>query len=94
MLLFHGGGVQVSQEDIFRVMPLCLRHRLRKDPLEQIDSGEKVRPSPPVPSNYLPVCSSLPVHGSDSLSGTGVRRPTFGFHTRFLFFSVQPNPNS
>ncbi len=24
-------------------MPLCLRHRLRKDPLEQIDSGEKVQ---------------------------------------------------
>jgi magnesium chelatase subunit I len=34
---------QVTPEDIFRVIPLCLRHRLRKDPLESIDSGEKVR---------------------------------------------------
>nr|YP_009518919.1 Mg chelatase subunit e [Boodleopsis pusilla]AYC64823.1 Mg chelatase subunit e [Boodleopsis pusilla] len=33
----------VTPEDIFRVLPLCLRHRLRKDPLETIDSGEKVR---------------------------------------------------
>mmetsp|Transcript_14493 Transcript_14493/g.43822 ORF Transcript_14493/g.43822 Transcript_14493/m.43822 type:complete len:426 (+) Transcript_14493:144-1421(+) len=37
------GRTQVTQEDIFKVMPLCLRHRLRKDPLEQIDSGEKVQ---------------------------------------------------
>lgn len=35
--------LQVTQEDIYRVMPLCLRHRLRKDPLETIDSGEKVQ---------------------------------------------------
>nr|BBD21542.1 Mg-protoporphyrin IX chelatase [Rhipidosiphon lewmanomontiae] len=34
---------QVLVEDIFRVIPLCLCHRLRKDPLETIDSGEKVR---------------------------------------------------
>ena len=34
---------QVTPNDIFRVIPLCLRHRLRKDPLETIDSGEKVR---------------------------------------------------
>ena len=34
---------QVTSEDILRVIPLCLRHRLRKDPLETIDSGEKVR---------------------------------------------------
>lgn len=44
-----GGMVQVTQEDIFKVMPLCLRHRLRKDPLEQIDSGEKVTPLFPPP---------------------------------------------
>ena len=30
-------------QDIYRVISLCLRHRLRKDPLETIDSGEKVR---------------------------------------------------
>ena len=34
---------QVTAEDIFRVIPLCLRHRLRKDPLESIDSGDKVK---------------------------------------------------
>ena len=34
---------QVTSEDIFRVIPLCLRHRLRKDPLESIDSGDKVK---------------------------------------------------
>jgi len=35
--------VKVTPEDVFRVIPLCLRHRLRKDPLESIDSGDKVR---------------------------------------------------
>ena len=33
---------QVTINDIFRVISLCLRHRLRKDPLDIIDSGEKV----------------------------------------------------
>ena len=33
----------VTPKDIFRVIPLCLRHRLRKDPLESIDSGDRVR---------------------------------------------------
>ena len=37
------GRTVVTPEDIFRVIPLCLRHRLRKDPLESIDSGDKVR---------------------------------------------------
>ncbi|BEI31765.1 Mg-protoporyphyrin IX chelatase (chloroplast) [Bryopsis sp. KO-2023] len=37
------GRYEVTPEDIFRVIPLCLRHRLRKDPLETIDSGEKVQ---------------------------------------------------
>lgn len=35
--------VEVTAQDVFRVIPLCLRHRLRKDPLESIDSGDKVR---------------------------------------------------
>jgi magnesium chelatase subunit I len=39
---FEGRKV-VTPQDIFRVIPLCLRHRLRKDPLESIDSGEKVQ---------------------------------------------------
>ena len=37
------GRTTVTPNDIFRVIPLCLRHRLRKDPLETIDSGNKVR---------------------------------------------------
>jgi magnesium chelatase subunit I len=32
----------VTVEDIFKIITLCLRHRLRKDPLESIDSGDKV----------------------------------------------------
>ncbi|GAX80521.1 hypothetical protein CEUSTIGMA_g7959.t1 [Chlamydomonas eustigma] len=37
------GRADVTPEDIYRVIPLCLRHRLRKDPLAQIDDGERVR---------------------------------------------------
>ena len=33
---------KVTVEDIQKIITLCLRHRLRKDPLEAIDSGEKV----------------------------------------------------
>jgi len=36
------GRTEVTVEDIRRVMPFCLRHRLRKDPLESVDSGYKV----------------------------------------------------
>merc|ERR1712086_749824 len=32
----------VTIQDIERIITLCLRHRLRKDPLESIDSGDKV----------------------------------------------------
>jgi|TARA_B110001452_G_scaffold61120_1_gene47816 magnesium chelatase subunit I len=34
---------KVTVEDIENVITLCLRHRLRKDPLESIDSGDKVQ---------------------------------------------------
>nr|QCI08331.1 Mg chelatase subunit e [Ptilothamnion sphaericum] len=34
---------EVDMEDIKTVITLCLRHRLRKDPLENIDSGTKVQ---------------------------------------------------
>lgn len=34
---------QVEVNDIKEVITLCLRHRLRKDPLEIIDSGSKVK---------------------------------------------------
>lgn len=37
------GRTEVTIEDVYRIAPLCLRHRLRKDPLESIDSGDKVR---------------------------------------------------
>ncbi|CEJ45738.1 magnesium chelatase ATPase subunit I [Umezakia ovalisporum] len=37
------GRRQVTVDDIKRVITLCLRHRLRKDPLESIDSGYKVQ---------------------------------------------------
>jgi magnesium chelatase subunit I len=36
------GRTEVTVDDIQRVIVLCLRHRLRKDPLETIDSGSKV----------------------------------------------------
>jgi len=38
---YHGRN-RVTIEDISKVITLCLRHRLRKDPLESIDSGDKV----------------------------------------------------
>nr|YP_010443685.1 Mg-protoporyphyrin IX chelatase [Merotricha bacillata]UTE94572.1 Mg-protoporyphyrin IX chelatase [Merotricha bacillata] len=34
---------EVTTQDIEKVITLCLRHRLRKDPLETIDSGDKVK---------------------------------------------------
>ena len=37
------GRSKTTVQDIYRVISLCLRHRLRKDPLETIDSGGKVR---------------------------------------------------
>lgn len=36
------GRKEATPDDIRRVVVLCLRHRLRKDPLESIDSGYKV----------------------------------------------------
>lgn len=33
---------QVTVDDIKRTLPLCLRHRLRRDPMELINSGEKI----------------------------------------------------
>ncbi|MBD1905354.1 magnesium chelatase ATPase subunit I [Trichocoleus sp. FACHB-90] len=36
------GRTEATVDDIRRVIALCLRHRLRKDPLESIDSGYKV----------------------------------------------------
>ncbi|HEY9763095.1 MAG TPA: magnesium chelatase ATPase subunit I [Trichocoleus sp.] len=41
-LTAYEGRTEVTLEDIRRVITLCLRHRLRKDPLESIDSGYKV----------------------------------------------------
>ena len=36
------GSKEVTEEDIARVVSTALRHRLRKDPLEQVDSGDRV----------------------------------------------------
>ena len=36
------GRTEVTEEDVARVISCSLRHRLRKDPLEQIDSGDRV----------------------------------------------------
>nr|QCI06687.1 Mg chelatase subunit e [Gayliella sp.] len=39
----YQGKDSVDVEDIKKVIVLCLRHRLRKDPLETVDSGLKVQ---------------------------------------------------
>jgi magnesium chelatase subunit I len=39
----YEGRTEVTVEDIQAVITMCLRHRLRKDPLETIDSGDKVQ---------------------------------------------------
>jgi len=39
----YNGCTEVTIDDIENVITLCLRHRLRKDPLESIDSGDKVQ---------------------------------------------------
>ena len=36
------GRAEVNDDDVARVVACCLRHRLRKDPLEQVDSGDRV----------------------------------------------------
>merc|ERR1712127_240285 len=38
----YNGRPTVTVDDISKIITLCLRHRLRKDPLESIDSGDKV----------------------------------------------------
>lgn len=39
----YQGRTEVTKKDIEAVITMCLRHRLRKDPLETIDSGDKVQ---------------------------------------------------
>ncbi len=36
------GREEVTEDDVARVISCSLRHRLRKDPLEQVDSGDRV----------------------------------------------------
>ena len=38
----YNNRTKVTIDDISKIITLCLRHRLRKDPLESIDSGDKV----------------------------------------------------
>ncbi len=43
--MFHTssrGSREVTDEDVYSVVTLCLRHRLRKDPMATIDEGTKV----------------------------------------------------
>jgi magnesium chelatase subunit I len=42
-LVAFEGRTNVTRNDVRCVAPLCLCHRIRKDPLENVDSGEKVR---------------------------------------------------
>jgi magnesium chelatase subunit I len=42
-LVAFEGRLKVDLKDVKCVAPLCLCHRIRKDPLETIDSGSKVR---------------------------------------------------
>jgi magnesium chelatase subunit I len=39
----YNNRTEVTVDDIKTIITLCLRHRLRKDPLETIDSGDKVK---------------------------------------------------
>jgi len=39
------GRSEVTLEDIRRTITLCLRHRLRRDPMETINSGDKIEAS-------------------------------------------------
>lgn len=41
-LAAYENRTEVSLDDVRQVIVMCLRHRLRKDPLESIDSGYKV----------------------------------------------------
>ena len=38
---FRGSKI-VTDEDVYSVISLCLRHRLRKDPMATIDEGSRV----------------------------------------------------
>lgn len=42
-LVAFEGREEVTLQDVEKVIGLCLNHRLRKDPLDQIDGGTKVR---------------------------------------------------
>ncbi|MEW5299462.1 MAG: hypothetical protein WDW38_004509 [Sanguina aurantia] len=42
-LVAYEGRNDVTQKDIERVVSMCLNHRMRKDPLDPIDNGTKVR---------------------------------------------------
>ena len=53
------GRKEVTEEDIARVVSTALRHRLRKDPLEQVDSGDRV---------IKAFCKVFERNGSDDVS--------------------------
>jgi magnesium chelatase subunit I len=61
------GRTEVTIDDIHRVITLCLRHRLRKDPLESIDSGYKVE------KNFGRTFGVEVAEDTSSKNGTGVK---------------------
>jgi magnesium chelatase subunit I len=61
------GRTEVTIDDIHRVITLCLRHRLRKDPLESIDSGYKVE------KNFGRTFGVEVTEDTSSKNGTGVK---------------------
>ena len=40
--MYSRGANEVTDEDVYSVVTLCLRDRLRKDPMATIDEGTKV----------------------------------------------------
>ncbi|MEH2288014.1 magnesium chelatase ATPase subunit I [Nostoc sp.] len=72
-LTAYEGRTEVTVDDIHRVITLCLRHRLRKDPLESIDSGYKVAK---VFSRVFGV--ELPESDTAQKNGTGQKLGTRG----------------
>jgi magnesium chelatase subunit I len=61
------GRTEVTIDDIHRVITLCLRHRLRKDPLESIDSGYKVE------KNFGRTFGVEVAEDTSAKNGTGVK---------------------
>ncbi len=67
-LAAYEGRTEVTIDDIHRIVGPCLRHRLRKDPLESVDSGFKVE------KNFCRVFGLPEPQGEKALVGANGRR--------------------